>query len=317
MSLSRNLDKNAFRAETTSIKQEFPVKKKALLVIALLSALLFTAGAETLLIQNTPRAFIVNAETSNSNTIIKGNANANVTIQSPKNETYNKNNVTFAFTIESDVLLMEYFRGTVLQLFLRHGCVIDYDTSKLVGAVSSGDYYNLPDNIPVTLSDLGNRYVGNTTLTGLSQGPHNVTVWIRADTYMISYSGYKWSVFTTVSFHIDTPPKVTVLSPYTKTYNTTAVPLEFTINEKSSRIDYSLDGQNNVTINGNTTLTWLPNGYHNVTVYATDEFGNTGVSKTTYFNVEVPFPTTLVVAFVITVAVVSVALLVYFKKRKH
>jgi len=294
------------------------VKKKALLVVALLSALLCTAGAETLLIQNTLREFIVNAETSNGNTIIKGNATANVTIQSPENKTYNKNNVTFAFTIKSDVLPMEYFRGAVFQLFLRHGCVIDYDTSKLVGAVSSGDYYNLPDNIPVTLSDLGNRYVGNTTLTGLSQGPHNVTVWIRADTYMISYSGYEWSVFTTVSFNIDTPPKVTVLSPHTKTYNTTAVPLEFMINEKISTFDYSLDGQSNVTINGNTTLTWLPNGYHNITVYATDEFGNTGVSKTVYFNVEAPFPTTLVVTVsVITGVIVSIGLIIYFKKRKH
>jgi uncharacterized integral membrane protein len=293
------------------------MKRKAFALTLILS-LLVSVLAGTLLIQNGTGTFIVKAETSNSNTIIKGNANANVTIQSPENEIYNKNNVTLAFTIESDVPPMEYFRGAVLQLFLRHGCVIDYDTSKLVEAVASGGYYNLPDNIPVTLSDLGNRYVGNTTLTGLSQGPHNVTVWIRADIYMISYSGYEWSVFTTVSFNIDTPPNVTVLSPHAKTYNTTDVPLKFTINEKSSKLEYSLDGQSNVTINGNTTLTWLPNGCHNVTVYATDEFGNTGVSKIIYFNVEAPFPTALVAAAsVITGVIVSVGLIIYFKKRKH
>jgi hypothetical protein len=292
--------------------------KRKTLALILIMAISASTVAGTLVIQNGPRAFIVQAETSDDNMIIYGDTNANVTIQSPENKTYNENNVTLAFTIESDVPPMEYFRSAVLQLFLRHGCVIDYDTSKLVEAVASGDYYNLPDNIPVTLSDLGNRYVGNTTLTGLSQGPHNVTVWIRADTYMISYSGYEWSVFTTVSFNIDTPPNVTVLSPHAKTYNTTDVPLEFTINEKSSRLEYSLDGQSNVTINGNTTLTWLPNGYHNVTVYATDEFGNTGVSKIIYFNVEAPFPTALVVAVsVATVVVVGVGLLVYFKKRHH
>jgi hypothetical protein len=293
------------------------MKRKALALIFILT-LLTSVFAGTLLNQNGARKLFVKAETSNGSTIIDGNPSASVTIQSPENKTYKENNVTLAFTIESDVPPMEYFRSAVLQLFLRHGCVIDYDTSKLVEAVTSGDYYNLPDNIPVTLSDLGNRYVGNTTLTGLSQGPHNVTVWIRADTYMISYSGYEWSVFTIVSFNIDTPPNVTVLSPHAKTYNTTDVPLEFTINEKSSRLEYSLDGQSNVTINGNTTLTWLPNGYHNVTVYATDEFGNTGVSKIIYFNVEAPFPTALVVAVsVVTITVVVAVLLLYFRKRKR
>jgi hypothetical protein len=110
-----------------------------------------------------------------------------------------------------------------------------------------------------------------------------------------------------------------VLSPETKAYNVSDVPLNFIVNETFSKIAYSLDGQNNVTVNGNATLTGLPNGYHNVTVYATDEFGNTGVSKIIRFTVEVsePFPTTLVIASVITVAVVGVGLLFYFKKRKH
>jgi hypothetical protein len=75
-----------------------------------------------------------------------------------------------------------------------------------------------------------------------------------------------------------------------------------------------------VTIDGNTTLIWVPNGYHNVTVYATDEFGNTGVSKTTYFSADVPepFSTVIVVAVsVATIALVGAGLLVYFKKRKH
>jgi hypothetical protein len=93
------------------------------------------------------------------------------------------------------------------------------------------------------------------------------------------------------------------------------VPLNFTVNEPFSKATYSLDGQENVTISGNTTLTGLPNGDHNVTVYATDEFGNTGVSKITYFSVEVPFPTTLVAVAIVAVVVVSVGSLVYFKKR--
>jgi hypothetical protein len=101
-------------------------------------------------------------------------------------------------------------------------------------------------------------------------------------------------------------------------YKTSSVPLNFTVNETVSQITYCLDGQDNVTTSGNTTLTDLPNGDHNVTVYATDEFGNTGASETIYFKVDVPFPTTLVAALtVVSVFVIVVALTVYFKKRRR
>ena len=291
------------------------MERKALALMVILP-LLILGVAGTLLIQNGPKAFIVQAESSGSSTIVDGNANANVTIQSPENKTYNGNNVTLSFTIESDLSLAESIRGGGLPLFLRHGVVLDYNTSKLDTIINSYQYWNLPDNVPVTLSASGNGYVGNATLTDLSQGPHNVTVWVRADQSMISYSIYRWAILSTVSFSV--APQITILSPETKAYNVSDVPLDFTVEETFSRIEYSLDGQSNVTIDGNTTLTWLPNGYHNVTVYATDEFGNIGVSKTIYFNVEAPFPTALVVAVsVVTVAVVGMGLFVYLKKRKR
>ena len=82
---------------------------------------------------------------------------------------------------------------------------------------------------------------------------------------------------------------------------------------------YSLDGENNVTVAGNSTITELTNGLHNITVYAEDTFGNIGASETITFNVDVPepFPTTLVIASVIIVTIVVLGLLIYFKKRKH
>jgi hypothetical protein len=290
------------------------MKRKALALIFILT-LLTSVFAGTLLIHNGSRDFIVHAETSDDNMVIYGDTNANVTLQSPENKTYNENNVTLTFTIESDVPPAEFFSGGVLGIYLAHGCVLDYNTSKLVDDFSKR-YWIFPNDVPLALSRSGNRYVGNATLTGLSQGPHNITVWIRAEQNMISYAGIKWSVFSTVSFSV--APQITILSPETKAYNVSDVPLDFTVEETFSKVEYSLDGQSNVTINGNTTLTWLPNGYHNVTVYATDEFGNTGVSKIIYFNVEAPFPTALVVAVsVATIAVIGVGLLVYFKKRKH
>jgi predicted membrane-bound mannosyltransferase len=81
---------------------------------------------------------------------------------------------------------------------------------------------------------------------------------------------------------------------------------------------YSLDSQPKVQITGNTTLTGLSNGAHNLTVYAQDVAGNMGVSETVYFRVEIPFPITPVaVASAATVAVVGAVLAFYFKKRKY
>jgi predicted phage tail protein len=113
------------------------------------------------------------------------------------------------------------------------------------------------------------------------------------------------------------------LSFENRTFETSDVPLNFTVNQVASKIAYCLDGQENLTISGNTTLTGLPNGEHNITVYATDETGNTGASETIIFNVAKPeppspFPTTLVAtASGASVAVVGLGLLVYFKKRKR
>jgi parallel beta-helix repeat protein len=117
---------------------------------------------------------------------------------------------------------------------------------------------------------------------------------------------------------VDTaPPLISVSSPQNKVYNDSSVPLTFSTNEPASQMSYSLDGQDNVTIAGNTTLSGLPNGNHNVTIYATDKAGNVA-SETISFSVEVPFPVVPVtVASVATIAVMGVALLVYFRKRRH
>jgi hypothetical protein len=122
-----------------------------------------------------------------------------------------------------------------------------------------------------------------------------------------------------VNFTIDViSPSGSVLSPVNKTYDISDVPLNFTVKEPISQIAYSLDGKENLVIFGNTTLTGLANGDHNLTVYAKDDCGNIGVSETIFFSVKVPEPFQTVpvaVAPVAVVAVVGVGLLVYFKKR--
>ncbi len=114
-------------------------------------------------------------------------------------------------------------------------------------------------------------------------------------------------------------PEVVVVSPENRTYAAGNVSLVFAVNKPVSWLGYSLDGEETVTITGNTTLSGLSSGLHNITVYARDEFENTGASETISFRVaEEPFPAVPVAAAsAAIVGVVGVGLLVYFKKRKH
>jgi hypothetical protein len=116
-------------------------------------------------------------------------------------------------------------------------------------------------------------------------------------------------------------PNIEFLSPENKTYNTTSVPFNFTVNGAASQIAYSLNGEENITITENTTLIGLTNGNYSLTIYVNDEALNIGFSKTIFFGVykePEPFPTMLVViASGASVAVIGIGLVVYFKKRKH
>jgi len=81
---------------------------------------------------------------------------------------------------------------------------------------------------------------------------------------------------------------ITVLSPQNITYVEQPIPLNFTVvtSMPLSWTGYSLNGQANVTISGNTTLPDLPNGKHNVVVYANNSLGITGASEKVHFTVE-------------------------------
>jgi len=115
-----------------------------------------------------------------------------------------------------------------------------------------------------------------------------------------------------------TPPEMSLLSPLNQTYYNSSVDLVFTQDKPVNWTSYSLDGKLNVTVAGNTTLTGLSFGLHNVTVYAEDTFGNVGASETVWFSVAEPFPVVPVAAASgVAVAVIGVALLVYFRKRKR
>lgn len=138
----------------------------------------------------------------------------------------------------------------------------------------------------------------------------------------LTYYFFQMTTISVINFTIDaTPPKVSINTPLNETYESSDVPLNFTVSEKPLLTRYSLDGQKNFTLYGNTTFTNLPDGGHNLTVYVWDVAGNPGISETVVFNIAEPepetFPTTLVVASSASVALIGGSLLVYFKKHRR
>ncbi len=154
-------------------------------------------------------------------------------------------------------------------------------------------------------------------------------VWVDTVYFIITSNNVRMTP-PPASALLDTwPLKITNLSVANKTYPSDNVPLNFTINGNTAQITYSLDEQANVTIPGNTTLTGLSVGDHNVTVYAWDiASGNTGASQTANFNVAhmisavvqptQPFPITTVLAALAAFAVgVVLTFLFFFRKDKR
>lgn len=148
-------------------------------------------------------------------------------------------------------------------------------------------------------------FTENTNLTIVDEGLQTLVVYAR------DMVGDESS--STITFTVDVyPPVVFVLSPENKTYGDTEVLLNVEFEEPISTMKYSLDGLANVTFTEDIILSDLEVGKHNITVYATDLAGHTGVSETIYFTIE-PFPTILIITSITILAVVGVGILAYYK----
>ncbi len=135
----------------------------------------------------------------------------------------------------------------------------------------------------------------------LANGGTNATYnwWGTNDTQAVSRAitttGYNQDIDGKVFFepYLNAPnpqaipikPNVVVIFPVDQKYNESSVPLTFVVDKPVSSMQYSLDGQQNVTVDGNLTLTGLSNGVHNVTVYAKDALGGFAASETVQFSV--------------------------------
>ncbi|MCW4010306.1 MAG: hypothetical protein NWF05_06765 [Candidatus Bathyarchaeota archaeon] len=86
-----------------------------------------------------------------------------------------------------------------------------------------------------------------------------------------------------------TSPEISLISPQSKIYSESEVPLAFVVDRPAACV-YSLDGAGNSSLVGNTTLTGLSEGSHSLLVYATDSAGNVGKTDTVVFSMALPTP---------------------------
>jgi hypothetical protein len=291
------LTKTLLQQKQPSIKQikRDLVLMKTTLALALILALLFSALAGAKLIDSAKANFVFPP------------SNPRITMVSPTNTTYNTNNLSLQVTFET------YHTG--------YEGGPDYDTSRLFTYTLDGKN---PENITITNASVvripGSNvfFEGSMRLPELTEGLHNLTVRVVFDYpppgWDEPYSLHTVSV-STVYFRIDIVPQhISILAPENKTYML-IVPLQFSIDEPASWIGYSLDGQANVTVTGNTNLLGLSVGQHTLTFYANDASGNPAASEKVTFTVADPVPIVLFVASCLAVGVVGA--LFHFKKRKH
>jgi len=89
------------------------------------------------------------------------------------------------------------------------------------------------------------------------------------------------------------PPIITITSPMNDTlYTTDSVELNYSVNEPTIWEGYSLNGADNITLSGNTTLFGLNDGSHILTVYANDTVGNMN-SSTVRFAIDTTPPSNI------------------------
>lgn len=168
----------------------------------------------------------------------------------------------------------------------------------------------------------------NLQLSNIPEGQHQIV--IRAVGYAfylnekeLSYKEARISSTAVIIFTMDrTAPSVLALPPENIS-TTSTIPLTLTTNESYSKIAYSLNGEKNVTITGNTTLPQLAAGQYTVKCYVWDVAGNVGASEIAYFNVKIPEPVPetfsvvpVAVVSIVAVALVATGLLGYLKRYK-
>ena len=285
--------------------REWLVKSREFRVAVVISALLLSAVAGAFFVKTTQANPIMNVY--NDIAPPEGAQPPVITIHTPVNGSFYPNDVTLTFDVAVPKTTGDKANYAIPQIYYK----ASWENKEVIVSGRSIDLSDVRGgNLSVTIYAVG---------VGLIQTGED---FLEEDGVVWSYNYYdrfEMTSYSTVNFVKDLiPPKLTVLSPQNRTYNTSDVKVDFTVNEATSEMLYCLDGKKNQTITGNVTLTGLKNGAHNITLYAADLAGYPAAPQTVFFNVDSP-ESSIMFASVATVATTSVGLgiLVYFKKRKR
>jgi hypothetical protein len=285
------------------------VKKRTILVAGLIIALFLIAMAESSSVKFAQANPYANFYLFEKVPPPPGSTPLKISVSSPKNNAiYNVSSVTLAFDVSNYETSIDYITNINYSAsWLQENVIVWKQNSHSPEFPDFWSYnetfWNLPD---------GNYHI-EIAANGWASYEDNVKV----DYFWGTVYSYEMTSVLTINFTVADPPKVSILSLENETFASPDVRLNFTVNESVSRISYALDGQENMTVSGNMTLTNLSNGLHNVTVYAVDEAGNVGASETVCFSVDLPVLTTMIAALITSFSVIGASLLVYFKKRKR
>ncbi len=199
---------------------------------------------------------------------------------------------------------------------------IDNNSMSLICSNSfpyAGQYQSVSTNNTINISNLTN---GEHQLTIVADGWFGRIGSGFGIPFNVSFTPILFSIYNTP------PPNIIVYAPKNQSYiftniSSNVIPLNFTVDKRTSWIGYSLDNQNNITITENITLTGLSEGQHKLVMYANDTIGNMGTSQTIYFTIAREESilqggfSILFVVIVVVATIVALSALFYFKKHKQ
>ncbi len=271
----------------------------------------FLPGGETAPPEGTKPQVITILSPQNKTTLSMGNLLLSVNVTVGESKPYKG-----MYTSEVNKIITEvhYYADWLRRNFTvylpktdQYGGYIDADAYRRTSVEFSKEVTEIPE--------------GNHTITiytkekGWYEGESNGAYVYQHQFYITEDATINFAVNLTIPTHVQSP-NISVTSPYKDGKFSSNVPLIFE-NGDAAKIVYSLDGQENVTITGNTTLTKLSNGLHNVTVYVWNFEGKVSSSEIINFSVEASeMPQIIAIfSFVFLTVAAFTGLIIYLKKR--
>ncbi len=185
---------------------------------------------------------------------------------SPKEVCYNQSTVMMNFSLTDRTI------GTI-GYSLDNGDIQGIQTSYVTDKeYDYKPFQNFSETNKVTVT-------GNLVFENLPNGNHTLRLYLG---HQKPINCYEVEAFTEVNFAVKAPAVFVIQKQ--DCYTCSNIPLDLIISEPAW-LRCSLDNAANFTITGNTTLTNLCSGYHNITVFAVNNAGGCCASNTISFRI--------------------------------